>query len=107
MNRSPERTAFQGATEVRRRAFFDWVVGKITDLCVAVWRGDLETISLLVAVAAAWALVLWFQWVRSRRRARRLGLPLDGSIPPDEWRPPSAEEVGRVLNERGPGPQDT
>jgi hypothetical protein len=84
--------------KVRRRQLYEWLLDSMADFFIAVWKGDLTKIILLAAIAIIWVLTLWVRWAMFRRRARQLGLPLDGSIPADDWHPPSSEEVSKILN---------
>jgi len=84
--------------KVRPRQFYKWLGDSLADFFISVWKGDLKKITLLAAIAIIWVLVIWIRWVMFRRRARQLGLPLDGSIPADDWHPPSSEEVSKIVN---------
>ena len=85
---------------MRPQRFYKWLADSLTDFFLAVWGGDLKKIAVLASIAIVWGMVIGIRWVMFRRRARQLGLPLDGSIPADDWHPPSSEEVGRIINKK-------
>ena len=85
-----------------RKKFLRWLFESVADFLMAAWQGDPKKIALFAAIIIAGFLVVWVRWVMFRRRARQLGLPLDGSIPEDRWHPPSSEEVSKILKDRTP-----
>jgi hypothetical protein len=67
------------------------------DFIQAAIHGDKLKIAVLTLIALSMIAIPVVRWMLYRRRAKRMGWPLDGSVPADTWKPPDSDEVRRIL----------
>lgn len=82
------------------RKIWGRVIPEIANFVIAALGGDRRKILILVILILLGFLIFWVESVLFRREARRYGWPLDGSVPQDNWVPPSAKAANDVLNSK-------
>jgi hypothetical protein len=78
-----------------RRRTAEWLLDVVKKLLLELFKGETRAIVIVSVVVPSFLLLLWVGYVVLRRiaEAERKAAALA-----DDWHPPSAEEVARVIN---------
>jgi hypothetical protein len=82
------------------REFRRWVFDTLLKVVSALWERQTGKAIFGIAIICVALLAVWWRWYLYRGIAVPPQLPADANTAEDDWHPPSAEEVERIVNKR-------
>ena len=81
-----------------RHRIWRWLADTVPDILEAVWRGDPQKLAIMAAIVILVLLGVLLHWLWGLLRAKYPNQLPEGSPVEDDWKPPSSEEMDRVIN---------